>query len=607
MVTRQHELGEILRFAARSRTDDGFVRLDAAGRTASAQIETIINARMAYCFSVGALELKDPTWARLAAHAINAVAPTIGRRPEVMRAADKESRGPVASSGYDLCFAALAAATGVSASIPGSEAALQSAIEAIDRSYWRDREGFFDTEPEADGDDADYIGANVNMHAVEAFMAIGGATGDPVWYARALRIVDRFVHGVARTNDWLMPEHFGRDWSVRWDFNAADKAHEFQPYGVTIGHLFEWSRLTAELATTLPEPPEWMTPAATLLYEAARTYGWSVDGAEGFVYTVDWDGKPVVRERMHWVCCEAIASAGTLAALGHDGAADDLATWQAYAERCFVDHVYGSWYHELSSSNRPSQTVFSGKPDAYHIVQAVTIPSRFPAADARLRSRAPEALEVDVMRRLRELASRGKRMVLGLVGPPGSGKSSLASSISQLTGLRLAVVPMDGFHLAQSQLAELGLADRKGAIETFDSGGYARLLAVISEDRETVFAPDFDRSIEEPIAGAIRVDPGVRLVVTEGNYLLDDTGMWPQARAAMDEVWYVHALEGERGSRLVRRHQQFGRSHDEAVAWVDGVDQPNGRRVTERRHLADRWIASQGRGWRFVDEDGSDA
>jgi mannose/cellobiose epimerase-like protein (N-acyl-D-glucosamine 2-epimerase family) len=150
---------------------------------------------------------------------------------------------------------------------------------------------------------------------------------------------------------------------------------------VTIGHLIEWSRLALDVRAALgPAAPDWLLPDAAAMFDRAIELGWAVDGADGFVYTVDFAGRPVVRQRMHWVVAEALAAA---AALHQVTGADRYATgydrtWD-YATRCLVDPDGGSWWHELDPTNRPSATVWPGKPDAYHVVQALLLP-RLPLA-----------------------------------------------------------------------------------------------------------------------------------------------------------------------------------------------------------------------------------
>jgi len=184
----------------------------------------------------------------------------------------------------------------------------------------------------------------------------------------------------------------------------------------------------------------------------------------------------------------------------------------------------------------------------------------------------------------------GGRRLLGLVGAPGAGKSTLAAALLQAVGAeRAQVVPMDGFHLANVELQRLGRAARKGAPDTFDAAGYVALLARLRAQQEgdpIVYAPEFRREIEEPIAGAIAVLPQTRLVITEGNYLLHDEGAWAGAAALLDEIWYVDIDDALREARLVARHQQFGRSAEAAREWVARTDAPNARLIAATRHRA---------------------
>jgi len=147
---------------------------------------------------------------------------------------------------------------------------------------------------------------------------------------------------------------------------------------------------------------------------------------------------------------------------------------------------------------------------------------------------------------------------------------------------------MDGFHLADDALVRLGRRDRKGAIDTFDGDGYLALLRRIRSERDrTVFAPAFERAIEQPIAGSIAIEPAVRLVVTEGNYLLAAAEPWPAVRGAIDEVWYCEADDDVRRQRLVARHVQFGKPEPDARRWVENVDEVNARLIAATRASAD--------------------
>ena len=190
--------------------------------------------------------------------------------------------------------------------------------------------------------------------------------------------------------------------------------------------------------------------------------------------------------------------------------------------------------------------------------------------------------------RLEGLLADGRRKLLGLVGAPGSGKSTVAQALLDALPGRAQVVPMDGFHLANAELGRLGRAGRKGAPDTFDSAGYVALLRRLRTQPagETVYAPEFRRDIEEPVAGAIGVRPDTPLVITEGNYLLLEEGPWAGVAPLLDEVWYVEVDDGLRIERLLRRHQQFGRSLEAAQAWVAQTDEPNARRIAATRTRA---------------------
>lgn len=205
------------------------------------------------------------------------------------------------------------------------------------------------------------------------------------------------------------------------------------------------------------------------------------------------------------------------------------------------------------------------------------------------------ALE-DLVPRARELAA-GPRRVLGVAGPPGAGKSTLAAALVAALGDRAVLVPMDGFHLAQAELVRLGRADRKGAPDTFDAAGFVALLRRLRApgDRgagvpadEVVYAPTFDRALEEPVAGAIAVPADVPLVVVEGNYLLHDDGAWSRVAGLLDETWFVDVDDAVRVERLVARHVAFGRTPDAARAWVLRSDEANARLVSAGRGRADR-------------------
>jgi pantothenate kinase len=194
---------------------------------------------------------------------------------------------------------------------------------------------------------------------------------------------------------------------------------------------------------------------------------------------------------------------------------------------------------------------------------------------------------------LRARLAPGRRTILGLAGAPGAGKSTVAQALCEALPGRAVVVPMDGFHLANSELVRLGRAGRKGAPDTFDSAGFAALLLRLrtqSRD-ELVYAPEFRRELDEAVAGAIAVPGDIELVITEGNYLLLGQGAWANARACLDAVWYIDIDPALRRERLVARHMRFGRSAEEAHQWVAQTDEPNALLVEAGRAGADLVLA----------------
>jgi pantothenate kinase len=201
----------------------------------------------------------------------------------------------------------------------------------------------------------------------------------------------------------------------------------------------------------------------------------------------------------------------------------------------------------------------------------------------------------DLVDRARALVSDGRRAVLGIAGAPGAGKTTLAKELVKAIGTPWAGhVPMDGFHLADVELDRLGLRDRKGAPDTFDALGYAGLLRRLREDEDDViYAPGFERTLEQPIAGAIPVFRDTRLIVSEGNYLLIDEGRWAKVRPLMNQVWYVDLDAEERLRRLVERHIRFGKDESAAVVWATGTDERNAMVIMATRDRADLIVPAE--------------
>ncbi|GLZ41396.1 AGE family epimerase/isomerase [Actinokineospora sp. NBRC 105648] len=352
----------------------GFAWLDSAGvPLPDKPLATWITARMTHVF---ALEegLGDADAARFVDHGIAALR---GPLHDDKHGGWFSSVEDSTKAAYEHAFVLLAACGGQAAGRPGAEALLSEALDVVERYFWDDEVGLPFESWDADWSTPEpYRGANSTMHFVEAFLAAGDVTGDPVWHRRALGMAERLVHGVAAGLDWRIPEHFTPAWAPDLDYNRADPRHPFRPYGGTVGHWLEWARLLLHLEAALgADAPDWLLPDARALFDSAVRRGWAVDGHPGFVYTLDWDDRPVVRERMHWVVAEAVLSAS---ALRKRTGVDDYARWYGvfwdYARAHHIDAERGGWRHELSPDGTPTETVWPGKPDTYHAYQATLFP-----------------------------------------------------------------------------------------------------------------------------------------------------------------------------------------------------------------------------------------
>lgn len=197
-------------------------------------------------------------------------------------------------------------------------------------------------------------------------------------------------------------------------------------------------------------------------------------------------------------------------------------------------------------------------------------------------------LDPALLARVDALLATGRRRLLGVVGAPGAGKSTLAAQVAAARPDAVVAVPMDGFHLAQAELERLGVADRKGAPDTFDAAGFVALLRRLKNaGPDVVYAPEYRRDLRNGVAGAIRVPPDAPLVVTEGNYLLLDEDGFAPVRGLLDEVWFVEPDDAERLARLVARHEAFGKPPAAARDWAHGPDERNAVRIAATRHRAD--------------------
>jgi len=378
------DLPGLVAFARGGLVPDGFAWLDVEGRPDPTRpVELWITCRTTHVAALATLlgltdatDLVDHGLAALTSALHDGVhggwwaaVPTTAPGDDTRAGTDKEA--------YGHAFVVLAAASATALDRPGARALLDEALAVVDHRFWVEADGMpIDRWDETFTVQDPYRGVNATMHLVEALLAAHDVTGEALWLDRAHRMTAQVVQGFGRAAAYRLPEHYDSDWRARPDLNRDRPADLFRPYGVTIGHLFEWARLAVQVGRAVgPEALADLLPDARALHDRAATDGWAADGAPGFVYTTDFDGVPVVRERLHWVVAEALGSATVLAQeTGDQRYADDHATWTAWAEAAVVDRVHGSWWHELDPAGVPAFSMWPGKPDVYHAFQALLLP-----------------------------------------------------------------------------------------------------------------------------------------------------------------------------------------------------------------------------------------
>ena len=343
--------------------------------------DTYVTCRMAHVYSIGTF-LGHKGSEQLADEALKAL------NGELM---DKKNGGWYAGLTSEneivpdkLCyvhaFVILAASSALLAKRPGAGELLKEAWDVFDRCFWDEKEGLtVDTWNTEFTCLNDYRGLNANMHTVEAFLAAADCAGLEEYRERAGRIIGRVI-GWAKENNWRIPEHYTKDWKAELELNKEKPDDPFKPYGATPGHGLEWARLITQWAMSAAAGKEegWVDfylEAAENLFLRAVEDAWNADGAPGVVYTTDWNGKTCVHDRMHWTLAEAINAAAVLYRVtGKSTYADRYAEFMKYLDEKVLDHVNGSWFHQLDRNNHLIDTVWPGKPDIYHALQSVLIP-----------------------------------------------------------------------------------------------------------------------------------------------------------------------------------------------------------------------------------------
>ena len=345
--------------------------------------ETWITCRMAHVYSIGAMMGYD--WCKnLASAAIRGLNGELKdeKNGGWYAGLNKDNEIVPTKQCYAHAFVILAGTSGMLSGIDGAKELIDEAIKTYDKYFWNEEEGLScDTWNTEFSVLDDYRGLNANMHTVEAFLAVADWNNDlrEKYLIRAGRIIDHVI-GWAKKSDYRIPEHFSVDWKPDYDMNKDRPDDPFKPYGATPGHGIEWARLIAQWCMApktikTAEDKEYYLDAAQKLYDRAISDAWNADGEEGIVYTTDWNGRPVVRDRMHWTLAEAINTSSVLFSItGNKRYADDFSSFMKYLDTVVLDHTCGSWYHQLDENNNPKDTVWPGKPDLYHAFQAMLIP-----------------------------------------------------------------------------------------------------------------------------------------------------------------------------------------------------------------------------------------
>ncbi|SMB78115.1 sulfoquinovose isomerase [Pasteurella testudinis DSM 23072] len=376
------EVDRIFEFGRRAVVPTGFGWLGNTGNIREEMgTQLWITARMLHVYSLAAL-MGRPGAYDLVEHGISALEGSLKDKNYGGWYATVNDSGVVDPSkqGYQHCFVLLGAASAVLTGHPRARNLLNEAIEIIEKYFWNEEEQMcLESWDEQFTKTEEYRGGNANMHAVEAFLIVYDVTKEKKWLDRALHITSVIIHHFAKNNNYRVNEHFDPNWQPIVDYNKEQPASHFRAYGGTPGHWIEWGRLILHLRATLisidAEAPEWLLDDAKNLFAAGIRDAWFVDGAPGFVYSVDWDGKPVVRERIRWVIVEAIGTAYALYTVTNDSRYEEY--YQRFWDYCrtyLMDYEECSWWQELDANNQISSKVWDGKQDIYHLMHCLIIP-----------------------------------------------------------------------------------------------------------------------------------------------------------------------------------------------------------------------------------------
>lgn len=344
--------------------------------------ETWITSRMLHVYSIGTM-LSDKKSKALAESALRGLKGALKDTEHGGWYSGLRADGKILPNKqcYAHAFVILSASSAMLAKIDGAEELLKEALELFDLRFWDEKEKLcVDTWNTEFTVLDDYRGLNANMHTVEAFLAVADALSDEKYRQRAGGIIEHVIKWFSE-NSFRIPEHFTKDWKEDLECNKEQPADQFKPYGATPGHGIEWARLISQWALSTYETEgssvlaEKYVEAAKALYNRAIKDAWNVDGAEGLVYTTDWEGNPVIHDRMHWTLAEAINTSSVLWQITDNRRyAEDYSKFMKYLDEKVLDHENGSWFHQLNEKNEVIGTVWPGKSDLYHAFQATWIP-----------------------------------------------------------------------------------------------------------------------------------------------------------------------------------------------------------------------------------------
>jgi sulfoquinovose isomerase len=378
LLSQVHQLLSFYQYTS-SDPKGGFFQLDDYGRPQPVpERQLVVTSRMVHSFSLAHM-LGCPGAAPLIDHGLRFLKDTHRDRRHGGYYWVVDHEGPVDASkqAYGHAFVLLAASSAVMAERPGAAELLDDIWSILEQHFWSESDGLIVEEYEEDWTGpGPYRGQNSNMHLVEALLTSFEATGDQVYLQRATRIAERLIPDLTAKNGWYLAEHYTENWEFDPEYNRDDPENVYRPYGSVVGHWMEWSRLLLQLRASAESPPDWMLNSSRRLFDSAVSEAWDKE-LGGFVYTVDFDGTALNRDRYWWPVCEAIGAAAMLADVTRESQYEQwYRTFWDFADRCLIDHGRGSWQHLLDPTNSPKHVpgVVTGKWDLYHSLQSCLIP-----------------------------------------------------------------------------------------------------------------------------------------------------------------------------------------------------------------------------------------